>query len=167
MVAVVNARLNHCPFKPFVKSGDGDPLRITGHSCLPTGTIGRAIIAGYDVGKRAPRDFGVIVAGQDASRPNFLGMVRPVVSINFAAKPLINGLHVIVEDTPIARAEEVNTIKNIQHVDVYAFRRERGAAKATAVIVSSSPLLAKVCRERDVFLGDDPLVLSVAALATP
>ena len=49
--------------------------------------------------------------------------------------------------------------------DVFAFRREREAAKATAVIVSSSPLLAKVCHEKELFLGDNPLVLSIAALA--
>jgi hypothetical protein len=49
--------------------------------------------------------------------------------------------------------------------DIFAFRSARRSSQATAVIVSSSPRLAKVCREPELALGDDPLVLSVASLA--
>lgn len=48
---------------------------------------------------------------------------------------------------------------------VIAYRQEKEAADGTAVIVSSSPLLAKVCHSTRLSLGEDPLVLSVAALA--
>ena len=92
----MDAWLNHCPLEPFVEGGDGDPFRVTGRGRHPTGAIRSVIVALYNIGKLAAWHFGIVVAGQDAGRPDFLRMMRPVVGIDFATKFLVDGPHIAV-----------------------------------------------------------------------
>ena len=96
LVAVGDAWLDHGTFKPFVKGSDRNPIGVARKRGGPTGAVGYTVVTRYDVGASTPGNARVIVAGQDAGRPDFLRMMRPVVGIDFAAKFLVDCPHIAV-----------------------------------------------------------------------
>ncbi len=94
---------------------------MAGDGCAPTGAVGRAVVAWDDVGSCTAGDAGVVVAGDDTRRPDFVGLVRVIVGGNLVAEALIDDGHVAVLNAPVAAAEEVDAVEDAEHVHVDAF----------------------------------------------
>ena len=85
-VAVVYTRLDHCSFEPLIEGRDGDPIGVACNRCHPARAVCRSIVARYNIGPRPSWHSCIVVAWQHSCCPDFLGVVRAIVSINVACE---------------------------------------------------------------------------------
>jgi len=138
--AIGDARLDHGSLEPFVEGGNGDPFGLARHGRVPAGSIGGTIVAGHNIGTSASRNTGVVIAGQDACRPDFAGAMRAVIGIDFGPEPLVDSGHVVVLDTPVASTEEVYAIEDAQQVCAHPFGRPDRLVVGIDLAANGGPL---------------------------
>ncbi len=117
---VGDAWLDHCALIPLIERCNSDPTWVAGDCGVPAGAVGRTIVAWDYVGSDAAGDAGIVVAGDHAGRPDFIGLVCAVVGVNLVAEALVHGGHIAVLDAPVAAAEEMDAVKDAEHVHIHA-----------------------------------------------
>ncbi len=122
-VPVVDAWLDHRPFKPLVEGRNRDPIGIAGQGPVPALAVRSTVMARHNIGSLTSWDTGIVIARKDSSSPDFVCMVRMIVGIDFVAKTLIYRRDIVLQNAPIGSAEQVNAVKNVQQVDVGTFSR--------------------------------------------
>ena len=120
---IMYAWLDHRPLEPFVEGANRNPIWATAHCRAPTGAIGRAIVAWHNERSRAAWNACIIITWQDTRRPDFLCVVRLIVRSNLVAESLVHLRHIAMLDAPVTRAEQMNTIEDIQQTHIDPFRR--------------------------------------------
>src|SRR6266487_1870201 len=111
-ISITGAGLDHRSLKPLVETRDRDPIRIAANSSRPTLTICCTVIAWNDICSLPTRYARIIVAGQHASRPDFLRLIRLVICIDLVMKTLVDLVNTIMLNPPIGPAKEMNAVKD-------------------------------------------------------
>lgn len=134
---------------------------MAGYSRAPTGAVGCAVVAWDDIGSGAAGDAGIVVAGDDARRPDFVGLVGAVVGGNLVAEALIDDGHVAVLDAPVAAAEEVDAVEDAEHVHVDALGGPDHLVVGVGFAANAGPLRDCTAVAEGVPEKDDGLALPV------
>lgn len=118
-----DAWLDHCTFIPFIKTRYSNPIWMAGDSRVPTDAVRCAIVARDNVCSYAAGNACIVIAWYHACRPDLIGLVGAIVGVDLVAEALIHRRHIAVLNTPVAAAEQMDAVKNAQHVGVYTFGR--------------------------------------------
>lgn len=113
LIAICDAWLDHCTLKPLIKARDGDPFWLACYRCRPTRRV-KGTIPTRDLVAKTAFETSVIITRFDPCGPDFVGAMRAIIGRDAIMKAPIDSGHIVVDEAPVSRAEQVDTVKYVQ-----------------------------------------------------